>query len=188
MMADMNQIDPNHQQTRARLHKGGLFAVIIGGPCALIGVVLFLSVFFTAPGSHDMDSQGRRAVTGLIMAGVGGFATVIGLNLLGFAHMGKIARFQAGQTMPVAKDMLRDASPVFNDLARGISQSIRGDAGSPGKVRHSCGAWNDAGDKYCKGCGASLAAPVCPKCSAPNDPDARFCEKCGAALAAAGQV
>ncbi len=176
-------LDPNHHQTRARLHRGGLIGVVIGAPCALVGIILFLSVFFTAPGAHDMDAQGRRAVTGLIMAGAGGFATVIGLNLLGFAHMGRIARYQAGQTMPVAKDMLRDASPVLNEVARGISQSVRGDATTPpGKVRHSCGAINDVTDKYCKGCGAALTAPTCPKCAAENDPDARFCEKCGSPL------
>jgi hypothetical protein len=175
-------LDPNHQRTRGHLSRGGIVAVAIGAPCALIGIILFLSCFF-ADAANDMDSVGRRAVIGLIMAGFGGFATVIGLNLLGFAHMGRIARYQAGETMPVAKDALRDATPALGEVARNISAAVRGDA--PGKIRHSCGAYNDPDDQFCKGCGAPLQSLACPKCGSPNDADARFCDKCGAPLAAA---
>jgi class 3 adenylate cyclase len=47
----------------------------------------------------------------------------------------------------------------------------------------SCGTENEAGLKFCNGCGTSLAA-ACPSCGAANRPGSRFCGGCGARLPA----
>jgi class 3 adenylate cyclase/tetratricopeptide (TPR) repeat protein len=49
----------------------------------------------------------------------------------------------------------------------------------------TCGTENEAGRKFCKACGASLAV-VCPACGTPNTPDSRFCGECGSALTTTG--
>jgi len=190
-MAQFNQqLDPNHAQKRAKLSGLGVGLLAVGVPCAIIGFCLFISVFFTssreffANPDDTMDSNARRAVIGMILMAGGGFASMIGLNLLGFAQRGKIARYQAGELMPLAKDMAQDAAPVIGQVVREIAQSAREGlqsetASPPDKIRHSCGALNDADDKFCKACGQPLAGPLCPNCGRPNDPDAKFCDKCG---------
>ena len=45
-----------------------------------------------------------------------------------------------------------------------------------------CGTENEAGRKFCKECGASLAL-VCPSCGASNSGDSKFCGECGSTLA-----
>ena len=51
-------------------------------------------------------------------------------------------------------------------------------------VCEHCGHDNDAGAKFCNGCGASLTQP-CSACGSTNPPGARFCNECGAALSGA---
>ena len=48
----------------------------------------------------------------------------------------------------------------------------------------NCGHDNDAGAKFCNGCGASLTL-LCSACGSTNPPGARFCNECGAALSGA---
>ncbi len=45
-----------------------------------------------------------------------------------------------------------------------------------------CGAQNRPERKFCRSCGATLAA-ACPRCGTANDADDRFCGQCGEALA-----
>ena len=47
----------------------------------------------------------------------------------------------------------------------------------------NCGTTNEAGRKFCKECGASLASG-CPTCGATNSPDSKFCGSCGSTLSA----
>ncbi len=49
----------------------------------------------------------------------------------------------------------------------------------------ACGTENPASKRFCRGCGASLAA-VCASCGAAVLPDDRFCGECGTPLAAEG--
>ncbi|HYM84608.1 MAG TPA: zinc ribbon domain-containing protein, partial [Candidatus Dormibacteraeota bacterium] len=46
----------------------------------------------------------------------------------------------------------------------------------------SCGATNDAAQKFCGECGARLAV-VCGTCGASSPPGRKFCGECGAAMA-----
>ena len=45
----------------------------------------------------------------------------------------------------------------------------------------ACDTTNEDGRKFCRQCGASLAAP-CPVCGTPNAPDVNFCGECGTRL------
>ena len=45
----------------------------------------------------------------------------------------------------------------------------------------ACSTPNEDGRKFCRQCGASLAAP-CPSCGTPNAPDVNFCGECGTKL------
>ena len=47
----------------------------------------------------------------------------------------------------------------------------------------ACGTENPASKRFCRGCGASLAA-ACPACGGPIAQDDRFCGECGTLLAA----
>jgi class 3 adenylate cyclase/tetratricopeptide (TPR) repeat protein len=49
----------------------------------------------------------------------------------------------------------------------------------------ACGTANDAGRKFCRECGSSLAH-ACPSCGTPNEAGVKFCGECGTALAADG--
>lgn len=53
-----------------------------------------------------------------------------------------------------------------------------------------CGTENKDGVKFCRSCGASMAAPapeagICATCASPLAPGAKFCRKCGVNVAAA---
>ena len=47
----------------------------------------------------------------------------------------------------------------------------------------ACETTNEEGRKFCRECGANLAAP-CPSCGTPNAADVRFCGECGTKLGA----
>ena len=47
---------------------------------------------------------------------------------------------------------------------------------------------SDAGPAPASTAERATEAPVCPSCQTPNDTDARFCKQCGAILAAAGSA
>lgn len=45
-----------------------------------------------------------------------------------------------------------------------------------------CGRSNNAGDRFCRGCGAPMAQAKCPRCGRPAEPDDKFCHGCGSPL------
>ncbi|HEV3166232.1 MAG TPA: zinc ribbon domain-containing protein [Isosphaeraceae bacterium] len=181
MKPDVNPIDPSHAAKRAALTKLGLLLLVIGLPCALIGLGLFFSAFLSFPAI----SPARPAI-GVLMTAAGGFMTVFALQMLTAGNMGRIARYQAGEMMPVAKDMTHESAPLITETARAFSTGwAEGQVGlHEGKVQHACGAWNDPADNFCKGCGQTLGSRTCPSCQARNDADANFCDRCGAKMLA----
>jgi hypothetical protein len=52
-----------------------------------------------------------------------------------------------------------------------------------GQVCAQCGTPIDTGAKFCRGCGASLAA-TCASCGAPVAAGSKFCRRCGSPVAA----
>jgi RNA polymerase subunit RPABC4/transcription elongation factor Spt4 len=177
-----NSIDPGHSGPR------DLFRIL--GPLILgVGIVLLVIAlvdFFSGFGSMRMPSVPWLPFIALPMMFIGGV-----LSMLGF--MGRIARYQAQEMAPVAKD-------TFNYMADGTKEGVKTVASAVGqglaaggvaiggkpatKVRcHKCNALAEEGDKFCPQCGSPLAkTKPCPNCRELNDPDAKFCDNCGQGL------
>jgi hypothetical protein len=169
-------IDPGHACRRAALSRVGLALLVVGVPCGLLGVTLFVSCFFWPPEGGGLPI---RPPLGLVLAGIGGFLTVFGLNALTFGNLGRIARYQAAEGVPVSKDVLREMTPATGDFLRTTASAARQGWTAPApSPAHACGTVNEPGAKYCKGCGQPLTL-TCPACGATNAPDARFCNQCG---------
>ena len=184
MKPDYPPLDPGHDSKRATVRTVGLVLLVVGTVCSLTGLGLFLSNFFT------FGIQMGRAVVGIVMFAGGGMMAVVGLQLTMLGNLGTIARYLAGEQLPVARDVARHAAPTVGEFAREVARSTaegwQEGAGLPepdAKVRHDCGTWNDPSDRFCKGCGAPLEGLVCPSCRAVNDQDARYCDACGTVLA-----
>lgn len=155
-------LDPGHDVRRAMLSKLGLGLIGVGVPCILIGLGLFVSVFFAiGDGPMGPGFSPARPVIGVLMFAAGGFCTSIGWPLVLAGNAGKIMRYQAAEALPVALDMTRHAAPVAGDLARGMARAARE-------------GWEEGGPP-------STADPLSTRCECgvANDPDARFCKGCG---------
>ena len=168
-----NRINPNHTGIRTVLQ-------VVGPTIALLGlafIVIGFGSFFAAFGNHDGPPRYFWcAFIGMPLLGVG-------LMISKFAFLGRVSRYVAGETAPVAKD-------TFNYLADGTQKGVRTVAAAVGEgLRGStptsrcraCSQTNDADAKFCRDCGASLAVD-CPACGHANAPDAKFCDDCGKLL------
>lgn len=158
-MSKLSPLDPNHEAKRAFIGRIGFTLMLAGVPTAILGACLFLSVFFQG---FDLasPSPGARPVIGLILTALGGFASMIGLQLLALGNLGRIARYQMAETLPPTMDAARHAAPVVSEVAHEIAAAV-GEG------------WRG---------GEPLAERVCAACQTPNDADARFCDACGTAF------
>jgi hypothetical protein len=154
-------LDPNHQEKRGTLNGLGVVLMVVGIPCAIGGVLSFLSVFLTptsqffADPTGTMDSNSRHAVFGMIAMVVGVGLSTTGARMLRFANVGKITRYQAGEIVPVVKDIASEVSPlmgqVTRELAGAVRDGLRGTGESLGQshgIAHRCGAVNHPGDAF----------------------------------------
>ena len=173
------QIDPGHGSIRDVLRIVGPLVAVVG----LIFIVIGLVSFFSAFGGSGPPKYFWCGFVGMPLLFVGGVMTSMGF-------MGKVARYQAQEMAPVAKD-------TFNYMAEGTKDGVRTMAGAIGqglsrggfnlgggaqtKVRcHKCNALVDADAKFCDQCGQALGkSKACPSCNELNDPDAKFCDNCG---------
>ena len=172
-------IDPGHGGVLGTLRIIG--PILAGGGLLLvvIGLVSVLSAF----GSAEPPKYFWLVFLGLPFLFVGSV-------MIMFGFLGKVARFQAQELAPVAKD-------TFNYMAEGTRDGVKTMAGAVGeglseggfgvgggsstKVRcHKCNALLPAEAKFCSQCGqAAGKTKPCPQCRELNDPDARFCDNCG---------
>lgn len=173
---EAEKIDSGHGGVRRVLR-------VLGPVLALVGLVFMIIGFaslFSAIGSHEAPRYFWFAFVGMPLL----FA---GAVLCMFGFMGKVARYQAAEIAPVAKD-------TFNYVADGTKEGIKTVAGAIGeglrgaataeprtKVRcHKCNNLVAEDAKFCGECGAALGkSKACPKCGELNDPDAKFCDNCG---------
>jgi RNA polymerase subunit RPABC4/transcription elongation factor Spt4 len=171
------QIDPGHGSIQRILRIVGPILVGMGVLLIAIGI----GSFFMAFGGSGPPKYFWCAFAGMPLLFVGGVMTSLGF-------MGKVARYQAQEMAPVAKD-------AFNYMAEGTQEGIETVAGALGRglragglagdsktmIRcHKCNALVDADAKFCDQCGQSLEKnKPCPQCRELNDPDARFCDNCG---------
>lgn len=107
----------------------------------------------------------------------------IGFVLSGLGYGGKVAKYQAREYAPVAKD-------TFNYLAKETSSGVTEISQAVNRGRQTttnqlscphCQKQNSADAKFCDGCGGKLAK-VCASCGDVNKSDAHFCDECGARL------
>mgnify|MGYP006297252787 CR=1 FL=1 len=137
--------------------KGGIALIVIGIILTLIGIGLFLSVFFSFFdvfqnfGSNDpfghhgfhrtsgpQNIPFIRAVIGVILAGIGGVLTKVGLGMGIVGSSDSIARW-FGNTVKEAKDASTDNDTIYDV-----------------KKCPSCNSKNDIDAKYCDNCGTKL--------------------------------
>src|SRR5262249_58936268 len=82
---------------------------------------------------------------------------------------------------PADRDDRADAAERFAGSHRWlVTEAIRS---SRDVTCPSCGSENPTTNRFCGGCGGSLAR-ACPACAHVNPPDHRFCGACGASLVA----
>jgi len=183
-MSNTPAFDPNHEKRRSAMRRTAIGLLICGIPCAIVGIVVFISVFF-----GSSEHAVRNGAIGAALALFGIIDSIIGILVLAFAYGSRAVRYQADEIIGTAKHVAGGAVPLVSSVVREVRQAIRPQAATqtappPPKVKHSCGALNDPAAKFCGGCGQPLAANLCPGCGFPANPGARFCDKCGASLAA----
>lgn len=174
-MNDHERLNPGHTNARDVLRVVGPLLVGLG----LILTVTGVGSVFASFGTFGSPRLFWCAFIGLPML-------FLGAVMCKFAFMGRLVRYMASETAPVAKD-------TFNYMADGTQQGVRTMASAIGQGLRDdgsesrcgkCGQTNDADARFCQKCGAGLAT-TCPACSRPNKAEANFCDACGSPLAPA---
>ena len=120
-----------------------------------IGLILFMSTFFTNPdrflmGEVSMGSIASKAVIGFIMVAVGGLMMKVA------------ARGTAGSGLLLDPEKARDDLSPWSSMAGGmiddaLSETQIGTGKEVIKIRcQSCASLNDEDAKYCKVCGEKM--------------------------------
>jgi hypothetical protein len=143
----------NQASVRRSLRWIGLPLLLVGIALVIYGFGGFATQVFGA--STDPMAEGPEHIGRFFacFAG-GGLLTVVGFALTGLGFQGAMARYGAGETMPVVKDSvdyLTDGEGLL-----GIGRSVD-DAPNGGVFCSKCGVRQDAGARFCHACGAALA-------------------------------
>ena len=156
-MSEETKLDPKHTSTRWILRTLG---PIVAGIGVLLIIIGFDSILSSVGSIQDGSFQQPRFFW---CAFVGMPLLFVGLVICGFAFLGAMTRYQAGEVAPVAKD-------TFNYLAEGTQEGMKTVATALGEgIAVGMSGFRKADNR-------------CPKCSHSNDADAKFCKNCGAAL------
>ncbi len=156
------------------------------GPIILIVGIILLATslfdFFTA----DMWSPPTLVFLPFIAMPL----MFVGSVMTMFGYMGTVARYQASQMAPLAKDVTnylldgtRDSvSQTIGSVVREIkgtkAPEVQAESRKPCPF---CGEVPNQTAVFCDSCGRPLTK-ICPTCNHSNDGDAGFCEKCGTRL------
>lgn len=186
-------IGPQHESARNALRIMGPALALTGLVLTVIGIGNFLvtltGMISSGPGFGDFAFPRYFwcAFVGLPLFGVG-------LMLTKFGFLGHIARYLAGETVPVAQDAFNDVAEatapgveaIARAAARGFSDPTGTSRPAPEALRcPRCQTVQDAHAKYCNQCGSEIAVAVaCASCGGANPLGARFCGQCGEALLA----
>lgn len=177
---------------RGGQHRPARDAMRVIGPALL---VLGFGMFICGPIlaiSTDIPPLFFISFGGILFLFIGGTMTT-----MGFA--GAVARYQANEMLPVAKDGVNyiaegtqeGVKTATRAMATGLREGLAGQpligiasANTSGGRCGACGALNDVESNFCDQCGKALIKSLaCPACGEANDPDARFCDACGRPLA-----
>lgn len=184
-MPGSGPIDPKHAGPRKFFRTAGPVTLAAGVILMLIG---FADLACTMGHRHHEPTLFWCFMLGMPVLFAGGVMTQLGF-------MGRIARYMAQETTPVATDSFNYAvgqtKRSVRDLARAVGEGLGGaDPAIPAGARPSaelacprCLHKNDADARFCSQCGSPLVGcRACPNCRHENDLDARFCDNCGQAL------
>lgn len=150
---------------------------IFGPIITIIGIVLLviaISDFFAA-----MNSPFGHGPKKFHLGFIGMPSIFVGLVMTSAGYMGTVARYQASQVAPVAKDytnyMVEGTKESIHTVASTVAGAFKGETKS---FCPNCGNDLKPDDAFCDNCGKPLASK-CKQCGASNDMDAKFCSKCG---------
>lgn len=163
----------DHKQSRHVFRILGWVFLGIGLLCEGIGLINFTAAMQTTE------------IPNLFMfCWIGGPFLFAAFLFLSLGYMGAMARYQAGEQAPVAKDttnyILNGTRDETAKTVAAVVKEVKNDD-TPAPICPKCGVKNEAGAKFCDHCGAPLSK-ICPKCGESNDGDSTFCRKCGAPL------
>jgi hypothetical protein len=156
----MKSIDQNHQQKRKFLRTLGPIILIIG----LILLVIAISSFFSGfsnPGIGMMEDNK------FFLAFIGMPLIFVGVAMTGAGFMGSVARYQASEMAPVAKDtvnyMVEGTKDSIKEVSKSIQEGINEGNGmmqssdDAGLFCTQCGRQQEADARYCKYCGHKMS-------------------------------
>lgn len=174
---DEEKLNTNHKKTRNKLRK-------IGPTCVILGLALIAYGLYGMFSGEIFDNtlMGFAPFVGMAILFVGAVTSMMGFG-------GAVARYQAGEMAPVAKDTVnymadgtKDAvQTLAKSLGQGISEGMNAGANTDTQQPATCPKCkteNDHDAKFCDSCAQPLAN-TCTNCNHPNDPNARFCDNCG---------
>jgi hypothetical protein len=172
-MIDEERLNPGHSNIRGVLRVVGPLVAGLG----LVFTIVGIGSFFAAFGSFGPPRYFWCAFVGMPLL-------FVGIAISKFAFLGRLTRYVAGESAPVAKD-------TFNYLAQGTQPGVRAMATAVGQGLQGrgaqaqcakCGQSNDADARFCRNCGTGLSM-ACPACGHDNESAAKFCDACGKPLA-----
>lgn len=139
----------------------GLTLTLIGGLCLLIGLVDFFSNSF--PSIFWINFLGM-------------FILFPGLVCLGFGYQGAVARYQAGEIAPIAKDA---TNYMLDGTREELVKTINQVTNNKKKIYCPyCQEDLEVDSNFCNHCGHKLVI-TCSNCNTDNDSDSRYCKRCG---------
>ncbi len=157
----MNSED-SHSAAKRKGQILGISLLGVGGVITVLGLILLISNLFPNitgdMGFEDIFGAMGQSFIGsfisMIMLFVGGVMVIIGIYILFFSNIGKIAAYVADETAPATTTV---SSAVTKGLREGGGIPI--DVGDTEKIKikcRNCGALNDEDDTYCSKCGETL--------------------------------
>ena len=130
------------------------FLRALGLVLTLLGVVVFVWGLVKVFGNTGFEGPEPSHV----VAFIGGLPLIgLGLMALNVGFLGTVARYGAGETMPVARDSAAYLSDGEGILGVGRTVDDAPPAATAGPYCRSCGVRNDPDARFCDGCGTSLA-------------------------------
>lgn len=167
-----------HEQTKRKLKIIGTVLTVCG---AILTVTCFVDFFMTMSG-HGMPKLFFCGFIGLPLLGVG-------LMLLTWGNRREIGRYVKNEVVPVVNDAADELKPAITSVVNAVKEGVKEVGGSiskeqreeQGRVCPSCGALNQAENKFCDKCGTRLFK-ICPVCGAKQDGDDAYCGECGSKL------
>jgi hypothetical protein len=151
-MSEETKLDPTHAIARRTLRTLGPLLAGIG----LLLIIVGAGSFFASFGSFEPPRFFWCAFLGMPLL-------FLGIVLCGLGFQGAIARYQAGEVSPVAKD-------TVDYLAEGTQGAVKTIAAAVGEGLVAGMSSLRESHKRCSRCGRA------------NDVDAKFCKDCGAAM------